>query len=597
METSVLTRVSLKKWFVLAAVCVLSLGSFAQTVTIVPTGTVAKPNLIPVNNSVSFSINPLGFGNCMNRLSYKWAILNAANDTLYKSTASNPVYNFTTEGVFTVVLSVTTLPGGSCTANVTRSATSVIKVAKEGAGGAPKPNLYSVNALGTTVSAYAMDENGQLLSGPYDHFDPFPADNAVTAALAMDDKGNYFYLPTFMNGTTVINAAGVVEVWAVDKKTNKPPVVIARFDMNGASTTELGLYRMGLDKNGNAWILAGDGTTMYAATFATDGTNLVKPANISTYIVPFESGAAVDFQSGDLAFDNNGTMYVLAGSSTGTHIYTMSTSTGTPVLAKKWRVMNPSGSNFGLSVTGTVFDAKGNMFFSALDGIYFIAYYAVNPTTGTAMVKKVSENFGLMDLATSQFPAAWTPPFDPVVLPVKLIQFAGQYTAGKAHLTWSVTGNENGSHFELEKSTNGRNFETQTLIFNTEKQGNEAYTFADAASLSEKVYYRLKIVNKNKSVSYSNIVLLGQAKGASALTLLQNPVQSAVNFTYTAAENTAAEVTVYNLAGVKVLSQKQYLQKGTNSVAVPVGNALTEGIYILEVREGSNRQTVKFVKQ
>lgn len=109
--------------------------------------------------------------------------------------------------------------------------------------------MFSANELGSLISAYAMENKGQILSGPYDYFDPFPADNAVTAALAMDDKENFFYLPTFTIGSTTVNKAGVVEVWAVNKAESETPVVIARFDMNGASTTELGLYRMGLDQN------------------------------------------------------------------------------------------------------------------------------------------------------------------------------------------------------------------------------------------------------------------------------------------------------------------------------------------------------------
>ena len=71
---------------------------------------------------------------------------------------------------------------------------------------APMVNMFSANELGTLISAYAMDNTGQIVSGLYDYFDPFPADNAITAALSMDDKGNFFYLPTFMNGSNPLTA-------------------------------------------------------------------------------------------------------------------------------------------------------------------------------------------------------------------------------------------------------------------------------------------------------------------------------------------------------------------------------------------------------
>jgi hypothetical protein len=604
MIRSVRNTVYFKRYVVLAVASMLSLGSFAQTVTIVPTGTTAKPNLIPVNNAVTFSINPIGFGYCYNNLSYSWAIVNAKSDTIFRSTSSTPNYNFTKEDVYTIALTVKTVPGGYCPSAITKTATSTLKVAKEGGkDGAPKPNLFSANALGTLISAYAMDDNGQILSGPYDHFDPFPADNAYTAALSMDDKGNYFYLPTFINGnnpmtSSQVKTQGVIEVWAVDKKANNPPVVVASLDMNGSSTTELGLFRMGLDQKGNAWVLAGDGANMYAASFKTDGAKVIKETDITAYPVPFESGSAADFQSGDLAFDNKGNMYVLAGSSAGTNIYTMPTNTPNPTLSKKWKVTDASGRNFGLAVTGTVFDAKGNMYFSALDGIYFIDYDGVNPATGTAIVRKVSENFGLMDLATSQFPAAWVPPFEGVVLPIKLIRFTGAAIAEKARFNWVVLSNETGSHFELEKSYNGTSFKTQALILNTDKQGEEAYSFTDAAPLTGNVYYRLKIVNKNAPVAYSNIVFFGaQTKQASTLTLHQNPVYNALNLNYTAAENKPADIIVYNESGIKIVSQKHSLQKGKNSINIPLNNMFMKGVYLLEVKEGANRQTVRFIKQ
>jgi PKD repeat protein len=580
------------------------LSSFAQTVTIVPTGTVAKPNLIPVNNTVSFSINPIGFGACMTNLAYSWAIQNSKKDTVYRSTSDAPKYNFTKEDTYTVTLTVKTVRGGYCSANITKSASSTIKVAKEGGtGGAPAPNMFSANALGTFISAYAMDDLGQIVSGPYDYFDPFPADNAITAALSMDNKGNFFYLPTFMNGSNPLTATqiatdGVVEIWGVDKNANNPPVVIARFDMNGSSTSELGLFRMGLDQKGNAWILAGDGANMYVASFKTNGTKPLKSTDITAHAVQFESGSAADFQSGDLAFDNKGNMYVLAGSSTGTNIYTMPTDNPDGKLSKKWKVTDAAAKNFGLAVTGTVFDATGNMYFSALDGIYFIDYAAVDAATGTAIVKKVSDNFGLMDLATSQFPAAWIPPFDDKTLPVKLIHFTGTAIAEKVRLNWSVSSNETGNHFELEKSYNGSNFKTQALIFITEKQGEEAYSFTDAAAFTEKVYYRLKMVNKDGSVAYSDIVFFGaQTKQSSTLTLLQNPVSGALNFTYTSGKNTLIDITVYTFAGAKVLSHKHNVQKGTNSIDLSLSNMPVKGIYLLEVKEGANRQTVKFIKQ
>lgn len=597
--------VFLRRYLVVVMVSILSLGAFAQTVTISPAGTTAKPNLIPVNNAVTFSINPIGFGACMNNLSYSWAILNSNKDTVYKSVASTPNYNFTKEDIYTISLTVKTLPGGSCTANITKSTASTIKVAKEGAkDGAPTPNVFSANTLGTLISAYNIDENGQIISGPYDHFDPFPADNAFTAALAMDDQGTYFYLPTFMNGpnpltATQVKMGGVVEVWAVDKKANNPPVVIVRFDMNGSSTTELGLFRLGLDQKGNAWILAGDGANMYAASFKTNGTKVINTAEITAFPVPFESGSAADFQSGDLAFDNKGNMYVLAGSSTGTHIYTMSTNSSNAKLSKKWKVTDVAGKNFGLSVTGTVFDAKGNMFFSALDGLYFIDYDAVNAATATAVVKKTSDNFGLMDLATSQFPAAWTPPIvAPIVLASKVIQFSGAADE-QVHLNWSVSSNETGSHFEVEKSYNGSSFKTQTLIFYTDRQGEEVYSFTEATPSSSIVYYRLKIVDINGKITYSKIIALelGDVNLNLTASVYPNPFSDNFKINIRSVKEGTITLRILSLFGQEMISEKVNIQPGQNTIVLSEVQKLTSGVHVLQLVTDKGAISQKIIKK
>jgi hypothetical protein len=93
--------------------------------------------LIPVFNNVTFSVNPIAFGACYYSLSYSWTITNSKNEIVYKSTVAGPRYYFNKEDVYTVSVTVKTIAGGSCTANITKSTTSTLKVAKEGKNGVP----------------------------------------------------------------------------------------------------------------------------------------------------------------------------------------------------------------------------------------------------------------------------------------------------------------------------------------------------------------------------------------------------------------------------------------------------------------------------
>lgn len=124
MKRTLLSRTVFNTGFLVVITVLLTLPSFAQSVSIVPAGTPIRPNLIPIDHAVGFSINPMGFGNCMSNLAYEWVVQNANNEIVFQGTLSNPKYSFSAEGTYTVGVTLTTLPGGYCAANLTKTASS-----------------------------------------------------------------------------------------------------------------------------------------------------------------------------------------------------------------------------------------------------------------------------------------------------------------------------------------------------------------------------------------------------------------------------------------------------------------------------------------
>lgn len=188
--------------------------------------------------------------------------------------------------------------------------------------------------------------------------------------------------------------------------------------------------------------------------------------------------------------------------------------------------------------------------------------------------------------------------FQGAILPVHFTSFSGNVANNKAALTWNVADNETGSHFEIERSTDGKGFKTISTMFTSNQAGNATYTYADAGFVSSGSYYRIKVINKDNTTSYSKIISI---KGSTAvdnkIVLMQNPVQSSLNFTFTSAADEANEVAIYNLAGVKMYSQKVQARKGTNSVSLSLDGKLIRGNYILTVQSASANRSIQFVKQ
>ena len=184
-------------------------------------------------------------------------------------------------------------------------------------------------------------------------------------------------------------------------------------------------------------------------------------------------------------------------------------------------------------------------------------------------------------------------------MPVKLMSFAGSTANNRAQLRWSVADNETGDKFQVLRSTDGNHFIEAGTVFINNKVGAESYTFADGKELDAITYYKLKIINKDRSVSYSNVIALksATAKTATGITILQNPVESTLTFTYSATTSAQGQLAIYNTLGVKVYSSRLASQKGTNSVSLPLEGHLAAGTYILEVVNGTDRAVTRMIKR
>ncbi len=183
-------------------------------------------------------------------------------------------------------------------------------------------------------------------------------------------------------------------------------------------------------------------------------------------------------------------------------------------------------------------------------------------------------------------------------LPIKLLSFSGNLVNNKAQLKWSVDENETGDRFQVEKSADGRNFSGAGIVFVSTKTGIETYTFHEALELTTESYYRLKIINKDNSISSSRIIALknGKANGGNAITILQNPVRSTAAFNYTTALAGIYDVSIYNAAGLKVYTSKVNCQKGINALSFGMDRYNT-GTYVLEVSNDSGKTVTKLMKQ
>ena len=140
-------------------------------------------------------------------------------------------------------------------------------------------------------------------------------------------------------------------------------------------------------------------------------------------------------------------------------------------------------------------------------------------------------------------------------------------------------------------------FSSTALVLSTVKSGSEEYNFKDELP-AVRTFYRVKLIDKNNHVSYSNTVAVGTTiKTSGNLALNQNPVESYLSFQFNSSENSSAIINIYNTSGNLMYTQKTNLTKDANTVAINLDGKVFTGLYILEVKTPYDHNSVKFIKR
>jgi hypothetical protein len=178
------------------------------------------------------------------------------------------------------------------------------------------------------------------------------------------------------------------------------------------------------------------------------------------------------------------------------------------------------------------------------------------------------------------------------VLPVTLVEFTARKDRDSRNLvSWKTANEQNSSYFAVERSSDGRSF-TEIGRVSSTNRGAEVnqYSFSDVQPLFGANYYRLKMVDRDGSFRYSNIVLLGQKVTGSIQ--IENLALNASNGTMIIGLSTDREQRVsYSIVstnGVVLSNQLVQLRPGFNRF---ISNAqLSNALYF--VRVTANDQTI-----
>jgi hypothetical protein len=190
------------------------------------------------------------------------------------------------------------------------------------------------------------------------------------------------------------------------------------------------------------------------------------------------------------------------------------------------------------------------------------------------------------------------------ITPVTLLSFKGEKIGAINKLDWTTATEANNAGFELQRSADGLAFSKLAYVASKAQNGNStnqlSYSFDDIKPLTGNSYYKLKQVDRDGKVSFSQVVLIKGAKTnmITIVSIYPNPVEEKLNMIVGSPTSEAITLIVTDLSGKLVKQQQANVVTGDNQLQIAVGN-FASGTYLIKVvcANGCETSIQKFVKQ
>jgi hypothetical protein len=250
-----------------------------------------------------------------------------------------------------------------------------------------------------------------------------------------------------------------------------------------------------------------------------------------------------------------------------------------------YRAFNVSGKEFpGIDET-----ALAGMFSVEKQGVvsYTVKYGAIK----TGLCEAVSRQYSL-----------YMKSFNFNTLPVELYSFSVAKKDNGALINWVTATEINNEWFEVERSTDGKEYATIALLAGngtTAEMSNYSFTDKLKNVTAPVVYYRLKQMDIDGNFTYSSVrtIKLGkEVAKAAAINIFPNPVADHFKLSVNEPVENDAVINVYDFAGKKVFTKIISNNKGNNFFNVDGLGKLVPGTYAVQLEYNNKVAVQKMIK-
>jgi hypothetical protein len=164
---------------------------------------------------------------------------------------------------------------------------------------------------------------------------------------------------------------------------------------------------------------------------------------------------------------------------------------------------------------------------------------------------------------------------------------------GHAILLQWLANNSNNSNYEIQTSTDGKNFTALTEAeADPDATGSTAkyqYQYNPDQTDVDKLYFRIRETSATGKVGYSQVLVVnknGNPGGAEFISyqVYPNPITNSLAFRFNSAQNGRFRLELVNIAG-QVIQQKAVTLAGTNEIGMDLNPKPSKGLYFLRTTD------------
>jgi hypothetical protein len=177
--------------------------------------------------------------------------------------------------------------------------------------------------------------------------------------------------------------------------------------------------------------------------------------------------------------------------------------------------------------------------------------------------------------------------------PLSLTGFTASLINNAVAIKWSTTNEVNVKGFAVEKSSNAINYTEVAFVNARNSAGNNTYSATDALAAGTATYYRLKLVDKDGSFTYSKAIPVSN-KLVKGLSVFPNPAVTGVAvITHDKAADRAV-LQVVDVAGRRVAAYT--VQSGATQTSLDLSSLAKGRYFVVYLNEGQTK-SIQLVKE